>query len=317
MAIGRVDGRDIIASAGAFGQVRTGTPPPAGRSVTRDCTTGGAVRAVAIGRIGGRDVIVSAGDDQAIRIWNPPNTGSMQRGRLAGHSEFVNCMTTGRLGNRDVIVSGSREGSVRTWDPLTGRPIGHLPGLPTKARGATALAAGNADGRDIIVVPRGSSLSVWDTATGQPVGLPFDTEDRPLQAYPEELSAVAVGRVGEIAERYRVRRRLRHRADMGSSNAPTSARTAENRIQGVFAGDRADRRPSQHHRRGHGVRRRHRLGHGAGISGRPFRGGPRPRDRAHPRHRRQSSRAATTPASASGTRFTTDRSASSPATPAR
>ena len=66
----RVDGQDLLASAGSDGTVRLWDPATGDE---RRKLTGhtGWVRAVCAVRVDGQDLLASASDDQTVRLWDP------------------------------------------------------------------------------------------------------------------------------------------------------------------------------------------------------------------------------------------------------
>ncbi|WP_345577998.1 WD40 repeat domain-containing protein [Nonomuraea rosea] len=173
VAIGEVDGRVIVVSAGDDGTIRlwdpaTGTPvdePLRGHT--------GAVQSVAIGRIDGRAVIVSGGADNKVRVWDAV-TGSPigpLRGHLTAEKSFhhntVKSVAVGQVEDRAVIVSGGGDGVVRMWDTTADLPQGHLDEV-------LSLAPGVVDGRSVIISGgNDGTIRMWDATTGAPVGEPL------------------------------------------------------------------------------------------------------------------------------------------------
>jgi WD40 repeat protein len=182
VAIGRLDGRDVIVSGSQDNSVRVwdGTGAPVGDPLTGHTET---VNAAEIGQLDGRDVIVSGSWDQTVRIWD--GAGAPVGDPLTGHTGWVWAVAVGQLGRRDVIVSGSIDGTVRIWDGA-GAPVGDP--LTGHTGGVWAVAVGQLGGRDVII--SGSydqTVRIWDCA-GRPVG-------DPLTGHNHWVSAVAIGRL--------------------------------------------------------------------------------------------------------------------------
>jgi WD40 repeat protein len=182
VAIGRLDGRDVIVSGSGDDTVRIwdAAGAPVGAPL-RGHT--GPVTAVAIGRLDGRDVIVSGSADRTVRIWD--GAGRPAGAPLRGHTDWVRAVAIGKLDGRDVIVSGSIDQIVRIWDG-TGAPVGDP--LRGHTGSVNAVAVGLLDGRDVIA--SGSwdeTVRIWD-GTGAPVG-------DPLRGHTGSVNAVAVGRL--------------------------------------------------------------------------------------------------------------------------
>jgi WD40 repeat protein len=122
VAVGRLDGRDVIVSGSNDGTVRIwdGAGAPVGDPLTGHTSW---VNAVAVGRLDGRDVIVSGSYDETVRIWD--GAGAPVGDPLTGHTDEVNAVAVGRLDGRNVIVSGSWDQTVRIWDGA-GRLLTHI-----------------------------------------------------------------------------------------------------------------------------------------------------------------------------------------------
>ncbi|MGB5757697.1 MAG: WD40 repeat domain-containing protein [Acidimicrobiales bacterium] len=181
VAIGQVDGRDVIVSSGNDRTIRVWDPrgeqPP---TVLRGHTDW--IWAVAVGRLSGRDVVVSAGDDRTVRIWDP--TGDRAPVVLRGHGDRTRAVAIGELDGREVIVSGSNDGTVRIWDPTGERPSRVLPG-PTGS--VTSVALGRLSGRSVLVsAGHDRMVRLWDRAAGT----------RTLAGHTAAVYGVAIGRVG-------------------------------------------------------------------------------------------------------------------------
>ena len=101
MAIGRLDGRDVIVSGSGDRTVRIWRMGDGEDRVVIGHE--GWVTAVAIGVLGGREVIVSGSDDGTVRIWDPAGGDPVV---LEGHEGYVEAVAVGSLAGREVIVSG-------------------------------------------------------------------------------------------------------------------------------------------------------------------------------------------------------------------
>jgi WD40 repeat protein len=123
-------GRDVIVSAGYFGDATLRQWDSEGRPIGEPINTGAeGLYAVAAGTINDREIIAAA-EEKNLRIWD--STGSpvaAAPGQSDRHSELV--VVLGRLGDRDVIVTGGR-GDVWIRDEF-GRQIGDS--MPGHARG--------------------------------------------------------------------------------------------------------------------------------------------------------------------------------------
>jgi WD40 repeat protein len=182
VAVGQLDGRDVIVSGSGDGTVRIwdGTGAPVGDPLTGHTEP---VSAVAVGRLGGRDVIVSGSHDQTVRIWD--GTGAPAGDPLTGHTAEVTAVTMGHLNGRDVIVTGSRDRTVRIWDG-TGAPVGDP--LTGHTDLVSAVAIGQLDGRDVIVSgSNDTTVRIWD-GTGAPVG-------DPLTGHTDSVNAAEIGQL--------------------------------------------------------------------------------------------------------------------------
>jgi WD40 repeat protein len=182
VALGQLDGRDVIVSGSWDGTVRIwdSAGHPVGDPLTGDI---GHVHAVALGQLDGRDVIVAGGDD-GLQLWD--SAGHHPIGDPLDHTDMVTAVALGQLDGRDVIVSGYyRDGTVRIWDSA-GHPIGDP--LTGHIRAVYAVALGQLDGRDVIVSGgRDGTVWIWDAA-GHPIG-------DPLTGHNGEVMAVALGQL--------------------------------------------------------------------------------------------------------------------------
>ncbi|MCP3822664.1 trypsin-like serine protease [Streptomyces sp. A3M-1-3] len=188
VAIGRVDGLDVVASGSNDHTVRiwdatTGQPigdPLEGHT--------GTVRAVAVGGVDGLDVVASGSNDHTVRIWDA-TTGQPIGDPLEGHTGSVSAVALGSAGDRDIIVSGSEDETLQIWDATTHDPIGDP--LESHIGGVQTVAVGRVGDRDIIVSgSEDETLQVWDATTHDPVGAP-------IVGHHGGVSAVAVGSAGD------------------------------------------------------------------------------------------------------------------------
>jgi len=141
---------------------------------------------VAIGQLGGKAVIVSGGPDSTVLIWD--ETGRTLAEPLAGHTDDVSAVAIGWLNGQEVIVSGDEEGVVRIWD-AHGKPFGQP--ITAHTDQVSSLALGRWNGRDVIV--SGSwdkTVGIWDPA-GHPVGR--------LTGADYSVYSVAIGQLGDQA----------------------------------------------------------------------------------------------------------------------
>ncbi|MDX3231863.1 AAA family ATPase [Streptomyces sp. ME19-01-6] len=186
LAVGRIDGRDVIVT-GAFDltvriwDAATGAQlgaPLAGHTSS--------VVAVAIDRVQGRDVIVSGSGDGTVRIWDA-TLASPATASAAGHRLPVESVAIGRAGERDVVVSGARDGTVLIWDAATGAQISALAGHFAPVH---AVALGRAADREVIITSsEDGTACVWDAATGDVVHV--------LGGHDSGVRALATGRAGD------------------------------------------------------------------------------------------------------------------------
>ncbi|GAB2864049.1 hypothetical protein GCM10027176_77450 [Actinoallomurus bryophytorum] len=149
-----VEGRTLLASAGADGTLRIWDPVTA-RQVRVLHGHAGAVDAVV--EVDG--VLVSSGRDGTVRTWDPV-TGERLR-TLTGHKGVIPV----EVGGKTLVASASPD-SVRLWDPRTGQTRQVIAGATGRAiacRGDLVMAtSGTAGG--------GKGVGVWDLTTGEPRG---------------------------------------------------------------------------------------------------------------------------------------------------
>ncbi|MFF4402464.1 trypsin-like peptidase domain-containing protein [Streptomyces sp. NPDC001480] len=195
VAVGRLGGRDIIASGGDDG-VRVwdaATIQPIGHPITGHM---GWIRAVAVGQLGGRDIIIACAKGQdTVQVWDAAG-GLIANPHIfisnpdpSEETDGVECAAIGRAGGRYIFAARAPySGTLRVWDAVTGEPIGNpLTGHTAWIR---AVAIGRAGNRDIIAtVTWTDGLRVWDATTGQPIANP-DSDD-------DALECVAIGRAGD------------------------------------------------------------------------------------------------------------------------
>jgi WD40 repeat protein len=188
VAIGRIEDRDVIVSAGTGGIQLWDLA--AGRPLDIAVTyLAHAVTAMAIGRVGDRDAIVFGRNGEVV-MWYP-TSGETLKCSVGYHGD-VDAVALGRVGERDIIVAGvaadafgDGDHAIHVWDAATGEPF--LDPITGHDEAVDAVALGRAGDRDVIV-SGGWDLRIWDAATGQPLGLPLT--DKPI-------AAVALGRVGD------------------------------------------------------------------------------------------------------------------------
>ncbi len=149
VALGKVDGRQVIVSGGGDSTVRlcdakTGTP--IGKPLTGHK---GYVNSVALGEVNGRVVIVSGGMDKTVRLWDA-KTGTSIGEPLTGSYGDVESVALGEVDGRAVIVSGVRGGIVQLWDLKSSATPATIP-LAQQVRSLTL----GSDGRLAIATAHG------------------------------------------------------------------------------------------------------------------------------------------------------------------
>jgi WD40 repeat protein/V8-like Glu-specific endopeptidase len=182
VAVGRLDGRDVVVSGSDDETVRIwdGAGAPVCDPLTGHTSS---VFAVAVGRLDGRDVVVSGSYDETVRIWD--GAGAPVGAPLTGHTSPVRAVAVGRLDGHDVVVSGSNDHTVRIWDGA-GAPVGNP--LTGYDLWVGAMAVGRLDGHDVVVAGSNDhTVRIWDGA-GAPVGSPLTGHDL-------FVGAMAVGRL--------------------------------------------------------------------------------------------------------------------------
>jgi WD40 repeat protein len=183
LAIRRIDGRDVVVSAGHH-KVRDGVAlaetgsirvwDPLGRSpepsvlfdypLPGDGQAGGnnGARSMAVGRLSHRDVVVFGGDDKVVRILNlgGPAEVASRSGHRGGVSDATICLLEGR----EVIVTSGGDGALHIIDVRgAAEPIvfsGH-------DRPVLGVAAGRVEGEDVIVsVDIDRAVRIWSLERG-------------------------------------------------------------------------------------------------------------------------------------------------------
>lgn len=162
LALGVVDGRPVVVSAGWDGTARM---CDLGSGTLVHVFTGhdGEVNAAVLGSALGRQVVVTGGRDATARVWDA-DTGELVH-TLSGHDGPVHAVALGRAGGRAVVVSASEDGTARVWDAGTGELVHTLSGHD----GPVYALALDPDGLEPVAVTGGTDgvVRVWDLVTGR------------------------------------------------------------------------------------------------------------------------------------------------------
>jgi WD40 repeat protein len=157
-----VEGRDLLASAGADWTIRL-WDPVTGESLRTLKGHGGWVFALCRVTVAGRDLLASVGVDRTVRIWDPATSEPLRS--LNGHGGRVLGVCRVTVADRDLLASAGDDSTVRIWDPATGEQRVILEGhraevravCPVTVAGRDLLASAGADG----------TVRIWDPASGE------------------------------------------------------------------------------------------------------------------------------------------------------
>jgi WD40 repeat protein/transcriptional regulator with XRE-family HTH domain len=187
-ALGRPDGRTLLATSGHDGTARI-WDPAVGREIGGSrrgriglvwgiCAVPGQDQA---GQPDGRTLLAITGHDGSTRIWDPAT--SRQVGEpLSGHTARVwgICAVPGQdpdgqPGGRTLLATAGQDGTARIWDPATGQQVGEPMSEHTgPVYGICALPDQDPGGRTLVVSTGDDGTArIWDPATGRRVGEPL------------------------------------------------------------------------------------------------------------------------------------------------
>ena len=170
-----VAGRQLLASAGADGTVRTWDPQTGERYAVLKGHQG-SVYAVCSVVVAGRQLLASAGADGTVRTWDPQT--AQQSTILKGHKKVVYGVCSVVVAGRQLLASAGADGTVRTWDPQTGEQYAVLQ-AGERVRGVCSLmVAGrqllaNVDDAGMVRISdpkNGEQLAILESRQGQLTG---------------------------------------------------------------------------------------------------------------------------------------------------
>jgi WD40 repeat protein len=187
LAVGELDRRPMVASAGDDGAIHVWDPASdptsqdAGRAplaVHRD-----GVWALAVAEVNGRPVIVSAGADQTARVWDVDD-GAPIGAPFTGHTGAIRALAVTEAGNRTIVISGGDDEVPRVWDvTAAGAANEAFSGHQRKIR---SLLFTQIDGRNrLISGGTDATIRRWDPDSGAMMG-------RPLTGHHQYVGALAV-----------------------------------------------------------------------------------------------------------------------------
>ena len=123
---------------------------------------------VAVGKLDGRLIALVADRGREVTVWDLSRQAPV--GLLTGHTAPVRSMAVGELDDHPIAVTGSADRTVRVWDLTRITPV---------TRGASseeerndelgevrAVAAGEAEGKPIVVTGGSQSARIWDARDG-------------------------------------------------------------------------------------------------------------------------------------------------------
>ncbi|MFC7276395.1 trypsin-like peptidase domain-containing protein [Paractinoplanes rhizophilus] len=158
----RVEGRNLLASAGEDGDVRFWDPLTNQSErllhAHEDC-----VRGLCAVRAGGATLLATASHDGTVRLWDP--AGGQMVHELGEHAEWVRniCAIPGPDG--DLLASAGDDRTIRIWDPVTGT-LRHA--LTGHTGWVTAVTHVPVQGRDLVAsTGYDGTVRLWDPVAGR------------------------------------------------------------------------------------------------------------------------------------------------------
>jgi WD40 repeat protein len=153
-----------VVTVGWDGMLRV-TDPDSGRTTTVD--TGERLNAVAVVRVGGRAVAVTGRD--TLTLWDPADGSSA--GTLAPVDGLVPATIVGWPGDDPTVAVLGTNGTITVWNAETGDRRVVAGRLAPRPWGVAALTG--ADGRPMLGIDNGETVTLWDVHTGEPFGAPL------------------------------------------------------------------------------------------------------------------------------------------------
>ena len=160
----RVDGQDLLASAGADATIRV-WDPSTGESIRILRGHSRPVHGVCAVRVNGQDLLASASNDTTVKIWDPSTGRTVHT--LKGHNRAVNGVCAVHVEGQDLLASAGNDATVRIWDPSTGDAIHTLEGHTGWVNAVCSIRVG---GKDLLAsTANDANVRVWNPSTGASV----------------------------------------------------------------------------------------------------------------------------------------------------
>lgn len=147
-AVGTIDERSAVASAGIDGTIRRldlETLAELGGPITKHT---GAILAIAMTEVDGRAIILSGGSDGVLRRFDA-SSGQLIDPPLQGHTRAIRTVGTIRMGGRFMAVTGGSDGLVLRFDLETGETVGSP--IARHAGGVRSIALGVLDDQAYVI----------------------------------------------------------------------------------------------------------------------------------------------------------------------
>ena len=190
LALGRVGGRDVLATGDGDGTLRVWHVVGGRKAWAASGAHNGWISTVAVGRVAERDVIISGGgDDGTVRIWDGAS-GQPVGHALAAHGTWVGAVAVGRVAERDVIISGGGDdGTVRIWDGASGQLVGDVLAGSEQTKVSAVTACTIAGAGHVVAASRSGVVRIWRQGSDGRFADPPETQTKSSKIpYPESVA---------------------------------------------------------------------------------------------------------------------------------